>query len=72
MESQVNNHGQILYALSELEAMTFGLKELKQLWLTISEIATANNIPAEQVVSKLLKDVDEQYNDKLGIGNKHN
>ncbi len=41
--------------------MTFGLKELKQLWPTISEIAKANNIPAEQAVSKFLKDVDEQY-----------
>ncbi len=31
-------HRQTLYALSELETMTFGLKEIKQLWLTISEI----------------------------------
>ncbi len=47
--------------------MGFGLKELGQLWLTISEIAKANNIPAEQAVSKFLKDVEEQYRDKLRV-----
>ena len=57
-------HRQTLYALSELQAMAFGLKELKQLLLPISEIAKANNIPEEQAVSRFLKDVGEQYNNK--------
>ena len=57
-------HRKILHALSELQAMAFGIKELKQLWLTISEIAKANTIPAEQSVSGLLKDVEEQYSDR--------
>jgi hypothetical protein len=52
--------------------MGFGLKELGQLWLTISEIAKANIIPAEQAVSKFLKDVEEQYRDKLGFEDKVN
>ncbi len=47
--------------------MGFGLKELRQLWDTIREIAYANNIPSEEVVSKFLKDVKEQYDKKLGF-----
>ncbi len=47
--------------------MGFGLKELKQLWHTIREIAEANNIPPKEAVSKFLKDIDEQYDDKLGF-----
>jgi hypothetical protein len=31
------------------------------------EIAEANNIPPEEAVSKFLKDIDEQYDDKLGF-----
>jgi hypothetical protein len=65
-------HRQTLYALSELQAMAFGLEEFKQLLLTISEIAKAYNISAEQAVSRSLKDVEEQYNDKPGFEGKVN
>ena len=44
---------------SYLEGMGFGLKELKQLWHTIREIAEANKIPPKEAVSKFLKDIDE-------------
>jgi predicted DNA-binding protein YlxM (UPF0122 family) len=53
-----------------MEAMGFRLKEIKQLILTVLEIADANHIPREQSVSKLLKDVDEQYDRKLGFESK--
>jgi hypothetical protein len=57
---------------SHLEGMGFGLKELKQLWHTIREIVEANNIPPKEAVSKFLKDIDEQYDDKLGFESKIN
>ncbi len=70
LESQVNMHSQTLYALSELKPMGLGMNELKQLWLTILEIAEANGIPTEQAVPKFLKDVEEQYNRKIGFEDK--
>jgi hypothetical protein len=38
----------------------------------ILEIAAANNIPAEEAVSKFLKNVKDQYDNKLGFENKVN
>ena len=51
----------------KLEQMGFGLKELKLIWHTINEIAEANNISSDQAVQKFFKDVEEQYDDKLGF-----
>ncbi|MER5174222.1 MAG: hypothetical protein ABJB76_12545 [Candidatus Nitrosocosmicus sp.] len=70
LESQVSLHKQTLDRYSRLEVMNFGLKELQQLWLTILEIARENNIPSEEAVSKFLKDIEEQYDDKLGFESK--
>ncbi len=42
------------------------------MWLIISEIAKSNDISAEQDVSKFLKDVDEQYDRKIGFEEKIN
>ena len=72
LESQANMHKQTLDIYSRLEPMKFGIKELQQLWLTILEIAKANNIPNDQAVFKFLKDIDEQYNRKLGLEGKVN
>jgi predicted acetyltransferase len=72
LQTQVDMHRQTLYALSELKPMGFGMKELKQLWLTISEIAEANSIQREQAVPKFLKDVEEQYDRKIGFEDKVN
>jgi hypothetical protein len=47
--------------------MGFGLKELKLLRQTIGEIAGANNIPAHDSVQKFLNDIEEQYDNKLGL-----
>ena len=72
LDSQVKSHKQTMSKYSELEAMKFGLKEQKQLWLTIREIAGENNIALDEAVSKFLKDIEEQYDDKLGFENKIN
>ncbi|MBA3284333.1 MAG: hypothetical protein H0U27_04650, partial [Nitrosopumilus sp.] len=72
LESQVNMHKQTMDTFSWLEAMGFGLKVLNQLWLTISEIAEANSIPREQAVPNFLKDVEEQYDRKIGFEDKVN
>ena len=34
---------------------------------TIGEIASANNIPAHDSVQKFLKDIEDQYDNKLGL-----
>ncbi len=67
LKSQLSMHSQTLNAFYELEAMGFGLKEIKQLTFTVLEIADANHIPREHAVSKFLKDVEEQYDRKLGF-----
>jgi hypothetical protein len=72
LQFQVNTHRQTINAVSELASMGLGLKELKQLWRTIIEICDANSIPSDQGLSKFLKDVEEQYDMKLGFESKLN
>jgi hypothetical protein len=52
--------------------MEFGFKQIKQLWNTILEITQTNKIPYKEAVSKFLRDVDEQYDNKLGFESKVN
>ena len=66
----VNSHRQKISVCDELEQLGFGLKELKLLWHTINEITEANNISSENAVQKFFKDVEEQYDDKLGFESK--
>jgi len=54
---------------NELFKLGFGLKELKQLLNTLMEICLANNILVSNALPKFLKDVEEQYDDKLGFEN---
>ena len=70
LEQMINPHRQTLAVYYELEQMSFGLKELKQLRHTVVEIAKANNISSKQAVQKFIKDVEEQYDDKLGFESK--
>lgn len=70
LQQMVYSHGQSINTYRELEDMGFGLKELKLLWHTISEVAGANNIPPHQSVQKFIKDIEEQYDDKLGLESK--
>ena len=69
-ESQANMHKQTMDKFTGLEAMDFGYKELNQLWLTVLEIAKGNNIPSEEAVAKFFKDIEEQYDNKLGFESK--
>lgn len=45
------------------------MKELKKLWQILVKISTANNI-SPQVGNKFLKDIEDQYDDKVGFENK--
>ena len=72
LQQEVSSHNQSITAYRELEAMGFGLKEFKLLWHTINEISDANNISPFESVNKFLKDIEEQYDDKLGFETKIN
>ena len=62
LEQSVNSCKQKLSLNNELQAMGFGIKELKLLRNTIKEIADANNnIPPDQAQQKFYKDIEEQY-----------
>ena len=70
LQQMVSSHNQSLSTYNELEAMGFGLKELKFLRHTVREVTGANNIPLNEAVQKFLKDIDEQYDNKLGLESK--
>jgi cell division protein FtsB len=70
LENMVNSQEQIISIFKELESMGFGLEELKLLWNTISEIGVANNIPLNEAQRKFFKDIEEQYDKKLGFESK--
>jgi hypothetical protein len=70
LEQWINFHRQTLSVYNELEAIGFGLKELKLIWSTINEIAAANNISVHIAVQKFIQDIEEQYDDKLGFESK--
>jgi hypothetical protein len=69
-QNTLNSHRSTISALEDLETMGFGVKELKILWHTINEIAVANNIPLYEAQQKFFKDVEEQYDNKLGFESK--
>jgi hypothetical protein len=54
-------------AYYQLEIMGFGLKELKKLWNTVWEIGYSNNISSEQAYLKFFKDIEEEYDNKVGF-----
>jgi hypothetical protein len=47
--------------------MGMGIKQLKLLLHTVTEIATANNISEDKATEKFFSDVQKQYDDKLGF-----
>ena len=67
LEQLVDSYNQKLSLYNELQAIGFGLKELKLLRNTFNEIAYANNIPQDQAYQKFYKDIEEEYDDKLGF-----
>ncbi|MDQ4073194.1 MAG: hypothetical protein M3162_02690 [Thermoproteota archaeon] len=71
-KAHLSLHKNTMNIYSELEAIGFGIKELKQLWSTILEISKANNIDSEEAVLKFLKYIEEQFDDYLGFEKKVN
>lgn len=55
---------------TQLEAMKFGLEELKQLWTIVTDIAINRGIDSEDAVSVFIKDVEENYYEKLLFENR--
>jgi len=70
LENTVNSLEQIISIFKDLDGMGFGLEELKLLWNTINEIAVANNMPLNEAQRKFFKDIEEQYDNKLGFESK--
>jgi hypothetical protein len=46
------------------------LVSLEFLWYTLREVAGANNISQDEAVQKFLKDIGDQYDDKVGLESK--
>ncbi len=67
LEEREGYSRQSLNALQELRYAGYGLKELKQLNNTIIEIAVSNGIEFYDAGKKFLKDVESQYDSKLGF-----
>ncbi len=67
LEEYMNYYNQRLILYDELQKMRFGRKELKQLYNTFNEIALANDIPQDQAHQKFFKDIEEDYDEKLGF-----
>jgi hypothetical protein len=63
---------QSLETLLELSYAGFGFKEIKHLKNTVVEIAVANDISWMNAGTKLIKDIEGQYDDKLGFETKIN
>jgi len=70
LENTVNSHEQIISLFKDLDGMGFGLEELKLLWNTITEITVANNMPLNEAQQKFFKDIEEQYDKKIGFESK--
>lgn len=67
LQEQMNYSKHPMNIYNELFKIGFGLKELKQLYSTILEIGLANKINLDETVSKFLKDIESQYDNKLGL-----
>jgi len=72
LEERENYSRQSLDILLELRHAGFGFKELRQLKNTVIEISIANNISWFDAGRKFVKDIERQYDDKLGFETKIN
>ncbi len=71
LESRISMNKQTLDSYSRLEVMNFGHKGINQLWFTILEIGGANSsILCDESVSKFLKNIEDEYDTKLGFKSK--
>jgi hypothetical protein len=72
LEKRERYSSQALNALQELKDVGFELKELKKLKDVVVEICNANDIEMNEAGKKFLKDVENQYDNKLGFEAKIN
>lgn len=70
IKSVLNMNSRTLDIYQQLETMKFGLEELKQLRLTVAEIARSRKIDSYDAVSIFIKDVEKNYHDKLLLENR--
>jgi hypothetical protein len=63
----INLHSENLSVYNDLEKMGFGLKELRRLLNTILDIMNSNGISQWRAVDKFFKDIETQYDAKLGF-----
>lgn len=61
------SYTQTLKTFNELQKMGFELPKLKQLRGLILEISSINNIDPQQAISKFFKDIEKNYDKKLGF-----
>ena len=67
LEQEEIAHIYTISVYQELEKLGMGIKQLKVLLHTVKEIATANNISQDNATQKFLSDVQQQYDEKLGL-----
>jgi len=67
LEDRKNYYIQTINTYTELHKLGVGLKELKQLTNIIYESALANGFDVKTSIRKFLKDVEDHYDDKLGL-----
>lgn len=72
IEEQSNYYQQTINIYRELFKEGLGLKELKQLNMLIMESALVNNFDVKESIRKFFKDVEDQYDSKLGFESKIN
>jgi len=74
LDSQASMHKQTMSVYRELEAMRFGLSELKQIWNTILEITGTrkDSMSSQEAVSLFIRDIEENYHDKFLLEDKVN
>ena len=67
LEENLSYSKQTMNTYEELLKRGLGLKELKQLLNTLMEISLANKLPVLDALPRFLKDIENQYDNKLGF-----
>ncbi|HYG00552.1 MAG TPA: hypothetical protein VD815_10705 [Candidatus Saccharimonadales bacterium] len=70
LEVQSYKYRQTMSTYEELRRIGFGLKELKQLNGLILEVSYANNIQLTEALPRFLKDLEKNYDNRLGLESK--
>jgi hypothetical protein len=72
LEIQSYNYKQTINNLQELKQMDLGLKDLKQLNGLIREVSAVNGIKPSEAVTRFFKELEKNYDLKLGLESKIN